>query len=460
CDADTTNVAEVAATGAVKVFVGAPAVEVPDAVASYTYSSSTHTVQVNQMTLDAKTGPLVFEVEVTAPSGSKLKISTSATLHTVYAVPNAVAVALISGSAQYKLVDATETGTRFVFSNTNPAIDALSMAPFAAGSTVSAAVALTATTATSVVLGATFTATRSLGATITAPVTNGSASFTFTFAATRTKATASVAASEMYTFPSLASTIVSVTSTGPLGGSTVTINKQASLVWSFGTASVPVGATHAVASGGATYTATTATPVATSATSLTYAMTPTAKQAIAPTLSVTFGGVTRTYTVTALTASQVIEMPTAVASTISFTGTQVGADDASIGTLALGASYGPNAQLAGTVVCGDGNTSSIVLQLTGPVGLTGLAVSSVSAVDSVATGAAYGTVASYTFDPTANTVSIGRYTLDSSAPSSGSVRFSVVVRAPDGYTVPLSTSPIAVAAVGTVTLGEIVSGLT
>jgi hypothetical protein len=57
----------------------------------------------------------------------------------------------------------------------------------------------------------------------------------------------------------------------------------------------------------------------------------------------------------------------------------------------------------------------------------------------------YGTTPSYTYTSSTHSASVGTYTLGATAPSSGSVRFSVVATAPDGFTTTLRPSALVVA---------------
>jgi hypothetical protein len=110
-DADTPNTTEVAATGAVSLYVGNALVV--GGVAAYTYTGATHTVAVTSMALGSSTGALEFRVTVTAPSGTTRVISTSG--HTAHAVPDTVSVATIAGGDAYALVAAHATATQFTF---------------------------------------------------------------------------------------------------------------------------------------------------------------------------------------------------------------------------------------------------------------------------------------------------------------------------------------------------------
>jgi hypothetical protein len=453
-DTSPTNTAAVAATGAVRVYVGGTLVA--GSVSAYTYESATNRVTVTSMTLDTTTGSLEFGVTVTAPSGAVMELKSSG--HTVYAVPNTVSVSTIAGGDTYKLVASYETATKFTFSHTVSAIDS-ALGAFASGATTSALLTLATTPAITATLGTTLVASRVLGATVTA--TSATATmFTFTFVLTRTTATGTVASADIYTFPSVLS--CSVVSDGPLGGTTVTLGQTCALTYTF-TSAFPIGATHAVSATGATASLTTASPFTSRASSAVYSLVPTAKQAIVATVTVTFGGVSVPYAMTALASTAVYTMPTGLTATVSFSGSNaISAADSSLTTLAVGASYGT---AAGSVVCGAGNTSSIVLALTGfdatTTNTTEIRTGSVSCVDAVATGTTYGTTPTYTYTAASHSASVGVYTLGATAPPSGSVRFAVVVTAPDGVPTTLRSAPYAVAVDATsATLGVVASGVT
>jgi hypothetical protein len=453
-DADTPNATAVASTGAVALYVGGTLVD--GGIASYTYTSATNTIAVTSMTVGTTTGSLEFRVTVTAPSGTTRVIATSG--HTVYAVPNTVSVATIAGGDTYALVVSYATATQFTFSHTVGSIDSV-LGAFASGATTSALLTLATVPVLTATLGATLSSSKVLGATVT--TTSATATtFTFTFAVTRTTASVTVATSAIYTFPASATCVV--VSGGPLAGSTVTLGQTCALTYTFASA-LPIGATHAVSATGATASLTTASPFTSRASSAVYSLVPTAKQAIVSTVTVTFGGVAVPYALTALASTAVYTMPTGLTATVSFSGSNaISAADASLATLAVGASYGT---AAGSVVCGTGNTSSIVLALTGfdatTTNTTEIRTGAVSCVDAVATGSTYGTTPTYTYTAASHSASVGVYTLGATAPPSGSLRFAVVVTAPDGVPTTLRSAPFVVAVDATsATLGVVASGVT
>jgi hypothetical protein len=453
-DANTPNATAVASTGAVALYVGGTLVS--GGIASYTYTSATNTVSVTSMTIGTTTGSLEFRVTVTAPSGATRVIATSG--HAVYAVPNTVNIATIAGGDTYALVVSYATATQFTFSHTVSTIDS-ALSAFASGATTSALLTLATVPVITATLGTTLVASRVLGATVTTTSTTAT-TFTFTFVSTRTTAAVTVATSAIYTFP--ASATCAVVSGGPLGGSTVTIGQTCALTYTF-SSTLPIGATHAVSATGATATLTTASPFTSRASSAVYSLVPTAKQAIVSTVTVTFGGVTVPYALTALASTAVYTMPTGLTATASFSGSNaISAADASLATLAVGASYGT---AAGSVVCGTGNTSAIVLALTGfdatTTNTTEIRTGAVSCVDAVSTGTTYGTTPTYTYTAASHSASVGVYTLGTTAPPSGSVRFAVVVTAPDGVPTTLRSAPFVVAVDATsATLGVVASGVT
>ena len=77
----------------------------------------------------------------------------------------------------------------------------------------------------------------------------------------------------------------------------------------------------------------------------------------------TFGGITVSYTPTALASTSIYTFPSTLRSTVAFTGPSTKAQDAAITALAASAMYGPAA--TGPTVCGAGNASTIVLALEG-----------------------------------------------------------------------------------------------
>ena len=428
-DPSPTSTTEVAATGAVRVYVGGTLVA--GSVSAYTYDSSTHMVTVTSMTLGATTGSLEFGVTVTAPSGATMELRSSG--HVVYAVPDTVSVATIAGGDTYKLVATKATDTQFAFSNSNSTIDA-SLGAFASGST--SALLTLATTAT-VSLGTALSASKALGAAVTATAVD--TAFTYTFVSTRTTAAVTVASADIYTFPS--APMCSVVSSGSSLGSIVTLTKASTLTVTFG-AALPKGASHTISSTGATYALATASPFASRTTAPQYTLTPTAKQDIVPTITVTLGSVVVTYSPTALASNSIYTFPTGLSSVVEFTGPTAVAADQTLGTLAVGAAYGT---AAGTAVCGTGNTSSIVITLSGfdtaTTNNTEIKTAALSCVDS-GTSTAYGTMGTYTYTAASHSVSIDAYTLGASPPASGSLQFKAIVTAPDGYTSSLTTTAI------------------
>ena len=443
-DADTANNTEVAATGAVRVYVNST--EVSGAVGSYAYSG--HTVTLGSVNVGSNAGPLVFGVTVTAPSGVTREILTSG--HTVYQVPDTVSIATIAGGDTYKLVAGKATTTQFTFSSSS----SVSLPNWSSGSSSSL---FTLTTAATASWDATFSANKVLGASVTATAVD--TTFTFLFTSTRTTAAVTVLVANIYTFPAIQS--VSVVSSGTSGGSVVTLTKPSTLTVTFGSA-LPIGASHTISSTGATYALITASTLAARTAAPQYTMTPTAKQDITPTITVTLGTIVVTYTPTALASTAIYTFPSGLSSVVKFTGpTTVAQDDGGIGTLAVGAAYGT---AAGTVVCGSGNTSSIVLTLTGydatTANTTEIKTAALSCVDS-GTSTAYGTLGTYTYTAASHSVSIDTYTLGSSAPASGSLQFKVIVTAPDGYTSSLTASAIPTAVdATTVALTPFATGLT
>ena len=429
-DAATQFPREVAATGAVDIYVGNALVV--GGVAAYTYNGATHTVAVTSMTLGSTTGSLEFRVKVAAPSGATIVLSTSR--HTAYAVPDTVTIATIAGGDAYALVASYATATRFTFGHTVPAINS-ALGAFASGASTSALVTIATVPAIAATLGATLVEDKVIGAAVTATSATDT-TFTFTFVSTRTTVAVAVAASAMYTFP--AAPTCAVVSGGPSSGSVVTLSRSAALTYTFATA-LPIGATHAIAATGATATLTTASPLAARVTSSVYALVPTAKQDVISTVTVTFGGVAVPYALTALASTSIYTFPTAVTPTVSFSGTYATAQDASITALAASALYGPSA--TGSTVCGAGNASSIVLALTGYDATT----TNNAEVRTSAVSASSGTVGTYVYTNSAHSASLSTYT----APESGPVTFSVVVTAPDGHATTLTTSGVSVVGIPT-----------
>jgi hypothetical protein len=187
---DTNTTTAVASTGAVKVYVGN--VEVPVAV-SYVYDAATHAVTVTSMTLGAQTGAIHFGVEVTAPSGQKKEIFSSAETHVVYAVPDTVRLETITDGIS--LVAGRATSAQFVFSHTNTTVNG-NLAALAVPSVHSVSPPTTA-----VALGS-FASAKVLDATITA--SSVLTTITLMFESTRTVVLATVAAGAIYTLPATA----------------------------------------------------------------------------------------------------------------------------------------------------------------------------------------------------------------------------------------------------------------
>ena len=400
----------------------------------YTFDQMTKQVRVTSMTLGELTGPLAFCVNMTLQNAAKLELRTTG--HTVHAVPDRVTIATIGDG--FALVAKHAVSTTFVFGHSIATLDR-ALEGLEAGSSS----ALLEVSGGSVSISPSFAVGRSLGSIVTA-TSSDTQTITFTLASTRTTVACVVPASAIYTFPGVATCAVA-SDGGSSGGQIVTIGKVATLTWTFDTA-LPVGATHAVAStNAATYTTATASPMAQRSLSVAYKLTPTAKQNIDSTVTVTFGGVSVPYTVThALLASSVYVPPTGLRAVVSFsTGL---AADTGIASLALGAQYGTS---AGSTVCGAGNTSSIVLTLTGidaetpntaEIAADGGAVACVDASGL----SAYGTIPTYTYADATHSASIGLFALADAAPASGYVQFAVVVASPDGYTTTLRTAPLAV----------------
>ncbi|NDC43126.1 MAG: hypothetical protein EBZ77_16525 [Chitinophagia bacterium] len=285
---------------------------------------------MTSMTLGSKTGSIHFGVTVTAPSGLRNEIYSSALTHVVYAVPDTVRLEPISDG--YALVAGRATSAQFVFSHTNATVNGM-LAALAVPSVYAASPSTTV-----VELLGSFTSAKVLGATITAGAAQNT-TITLMFESTRTVVVATVASGAIYTFPATAQCVA--TSNGPMKGTVLTLGRESKLEWSFGATTVPVGATHVcAASSGATVSPSSSTYVSVRGTGATYTIVPTAKQDIEVTLTLTFGSVTQTYTATPIVAANVYEMPTSLARAVSFTGPTAGALDASITKLAAGSTYG------------------------------------------------------------------------------------------------------------------------
>ena len=100
---------EVAATGAVELYVGDALVV--GGVAAYTYDGATRTVTVTSMTLGSTTGPLEFRVTVAAPFARVLASSG----HAAYAVPTGCTATTLAGSV-YAVVDGSTVGVPYALS--------------------------------------------------------------------------------------------------------------------------------------------------------------------------------------------------------------------------------------------------------------------------------------------------------------------------------------------------------
>ena len=100
---------EVAATGAVELYVDSALVV--GGVAAYTYDGATRTVTVTSMTLGSTTGPLEFRVTVAAPSGRVLASSG----HAAYAVPTGCTATTLASSV-YAVVDGSTVGVPYALS--------------------------------------------------------------------------------------------------------------------------------------------------------------------------------------------------------------------------------------------------------------------------------------------------------------------------------------------------------
>ena len=254
---------------------------------------------------------------------------------------------------------------------------------------------------------------------------------------------------EFYRFPESVACSVSSDESGH--GSVVTINREATLTWTF-SSKLPTDATHAISSSGATFAPVTPSPLTANDADVVYKVRPTTKQNITPTLTVTFCGVSVTYTRTVLDASAVYVMPTGLVATVRILGTMATADDASITTLALGASYGT---VAGESFCGAGNVSQIVLALSGLDTTINRSevrpAAAVYCVDALSPSTVYGAMHAYTYDASGHSVSVDSYTLGTTVPrESFAVQFAVTVSAPDGFAATLLSQVFAVINVPTI----------
>ena len=295
-DADTPHTSEVANSGAVSVYING--VFVTSAVV-YTYRPATHDLVVHTMTLGTQLGALEFVVTVTAPSGQTTSLRTSG--HSAVAVPDTVVISTLGDG--YSLIASNAIQTQFTFSNTNSALrSAIEIGTFSSGASTSILAVSSITPTIPISLATTFVEARVLGATVTA-TTTAQQTLTFTFASTRTVVACTVPTTSIYTFPTSAT--CAVVANG--GGTVVTVGSTAVLTWTTSVA-VPIMATHSTTGAGATYVRTTASPIANTRTaSIVYAISPTAKQDIVCTLTLSFGGVSATFTRTALPASSVAD---------------------------------------------------------------------------------------------------------------------------------------------------------
>lgn len=449
-DDNIQNPLTISNTGALKIYVGG--IIDPDATVSYSYNSVTKQILISSLTLGTYIGSLEIGLTITNPNGIEVELKTTG--HTVYAVPDTVTITSTIQDG-YSLIAYKETEIYFNFSNTNSTINN-SMSALNIGSTSNLVLSVLANNSI-VLLESTFRSNNILSALIT-PNNNQEKTFTFTFSLTRTKVDVIVPATEIYTFPESSSCIV--TSNGTNGGSIVTLNTSSTLIWSF-SSSLPSTSTHSISeSSFATVTSNTLSPLTSRILNLEYTVTPTSKQDIIYTVSISFGGVTVSYSKTVLLALNIYVMPSSLSAVVSFTGISVLSDDASITSLAVGTSYG---LLASTQICGTGNKSSIVLTLNNidTITLNTNEIISVNCVDSVSENA-YGTIPSYTYTSSSHSAFIRTYTLDTIASPSGYVKFLVIVRAPDGNTTTiLSTEQFETVFDATsASFGKIVDGIT
>lgn len=449
-DDNIQNPLTISNTGALKIYVGG--LIDPDATVSYSYNSVTKQILISSLTLGTYLGSLQIGLTITNPNGIEVELKTTG--HTVYAVPNTITITSTIQDG-YSLIAYKETQTHFNFSNTNTTINN-SMNSLNIGSTSNLVVTVLANNSV-ILLESTFRSNNILSASIT-PNNNQEQTFTFTFSLTRTKVDVIVPATEIYTFPESSSCIV--ISNGTTGGSIVTLNTSSTLTLSF-SSSLPSTATHSISeSSFATVTSNTISPLTSRTLNLEYTVTPTSKQDIIYTVSISFGGFTVSYTKTVLLALNIYVMPSSLSAVVSFTGTSVLNDDASITSLAVGTSYG---LLASTQICGTGNKSSIVLTLNNidTITLNTNEIITVKCVDSVSENI-YGTIPSYTYTSSSHSAFIRTYTLDTIASPSGYVKFLVIVRAPDGNTSTILSSEQfeTVFDATSASFGKIVDGIT
>jgi hypothetical protein len=437
------NPLNIAETGAVQLYIGGTLV--PNGITSYTYNSITNNILIGSINPGSRVGNLYISITLTSPAGTTIDIETVG--HTVYAVPDTVSIATISDG--YSLINSKEIQTKFFFSHTNNSINSLITILDTGFTNTIVNVTSTAT----IELDTSITIPRNIGAKVTS--TNIQQTFTFMFLSTRTTVQVIVPLSNIYTFPE--SSTFTITSDGISKGSVVTLNKISSLVWTFPN-SLPSSVIHSITATGATISSSIASPLTSSRLSLIYKLTPTIKQNIVPTVSVTFGGVTVTYTETVLLAENIYKLPSGLSAVVSFVGSSTSGLDSFISTLAIGASYGSD---AGNALCGPGNTSSILLTLTGFDSVTENTneITKVTCVNS-STLVAVGTDPTYTYTSSTHSASIKLYTVPTNLTSS--VKFSVIVTAPDGYTTTLNSTQTFLTELGatTASLGSVATGIT
>jgi hypothetical protein len=437
------NPVNIAETGAVQLYIGGSVVQ--NGIASYTYNSITNNILIGSINPGLRVGNLYISLTLTSPAGTTIDIETVG--HTVYAVPDTVSIATISDG--YSLINSKEIQTKFFFSHTNNSINSL-MTILDTGFTANI---VSVTSTATIELDTSITVARNIGAKVTS--TNNQQTFTFMFLSTRTTVQVIVPVSNIYTFPE--SSTFTLKSDGISEGSVVTLNKLSSLIWTFPN-SLPSSVIHTITATGATISSSTVSPLTFSRLTLVYKLTPTIKQNIVPTVSVTFGGVTVTYTDTVLLAENIYKLPSGLSAVVSFVGSSTSGLDSFISTLAIGASYGSDADNA---LCGPGNTSSILLTLTGFDSVTENTneITKVTCVNS-STLVAVGTDPTYTYTSSSHSASIKLYTVPTNLTSS--VKFSVIVTAPDGYTTTLNSSQTFLIELGatTASLGSVATGIT
>jgi hypothetical protein len=437
------NPLNIAETGAVQLYIGGTVV--PNGITSYTYNSITNNILIGSINPGSRVGNMYISITLTSPAGTTIDIETVG--HTVYAVPDTVSIATISDG--YSLINSKEIQTKFFFSHTNNSINSL-MTILDTGFTANI---VNVTSTATIELDTSITIPRNIGAKVTS--TNNQQTFTFMFLSTRTTVQVIVPLSNIYTFPE--SSTFTITSDGISKGSVVTLNKISSLVWTFPN-SLPSSVIHTITATGATISSSIASPLTSSRLSLVYKLTPTIKQNIVPTVSITFGGITVTYTETVLLAENIYKLPSGLSALVSFVGSSTSGLDSFISTLAIGASYGSD---AGNALCGPGNTSSILLTLTDFDSVTENTneITKVTCVNS-STLVAVGTDPTYTYTSSTHSASIKLYTVPTDLTSS--VKFSVIVTAPDGYTTTLNSIQTFLTELGatTASLGSVATGIT